>query len=253
MSDNFWPDGYVGGCLERTTEFGATCKAFAADDRVIWSDDECKALLENGQGRMMLPFIPMTFDQKSDGSCAWEALAGALQLSRAMSGQEFIRLNPLSGYAFTKVGRGKGGGGSSIDQNLQHARRHGLLPESIYPRSKGHMRSPSDELMDDEAPKHRIDEFLDIDHKWQAELRTALLSPFPVEFGLEGHAVYGCGLYDMDTVIYHNSWNGHKAPWGPWVCPELPDLTGFGLLPIRRINPAYGMFAVRSTTDAGTA
>jgi hypothetical protein len=174
-------------------------------------------------------------DQGRDGSCATESTAGAMQLIREWNNRDFVELNPLSIYAFTK-GRT---GGSSIDTNLVRARDVGILPESIWPRSKGWHNRPSLGMLNEHASKYRIDEFWDINT--MAELRTAVLSLFPVVFGWRGHSCVLVELTDMDTALYLNSWG---KSWGD---------NGIGEIQLDSIELArYGAFAVRSCVDSGT-
>ena len=248
------------GCLPRLSEFATYCPALA-DQVVLYTDEEIAELLDAGQGSVMIPFIPITLDQKSDKSCASAATTGGTHLAYSLTGNPCDELNHLSLYHYVKGSqRARDGGGSNIDANLRHARDVGILREAIYPQSAGHMKAPPKELMETEAPKHRIHEFLDVNEQadWRRELVTALLSPFPTIFGLRGHAVDGVGVLrdpaDPTTlrklrIVYHNSWDGSPAPWNPWMCPEYPDITGLGWVPIDWIEAKYGLFAIRTTVD----
>jgi len=222
------------GCNRRETRFGEVCGAFS-DNLDTWNDDVCREMIEHGVS--MKSHIREVKDQGQNGSCATESTTGSVQLIREFNGREFVKLNPLSLYAFTHASNRGGGGGSSIDSNLARARDEGILPESVWPRSKGWHEKPPQDLMEEHAAKYRIDEFWDVGNI--SEVRTALLAQLPVVFGWRGHSCCLVELISMEEAIYLNSWG---SDWGD---------DGLGRIKLSDIDFRYGAFAVRSVTDAG--
>ena len=172
--------------------------------------------------------VKQIFDQGSNGSCATESTTQSEQIVRAVAGQPFVLLNPLSIYRVTSGGRDRG---SSIDENLMFARETGILPESYWPRSKGFRATPPDGWQD-VAAKYRIDEFFDIGSI--DEVGTALLRGLPVVFGWQGHSCVLVELLSDTEAVYANSWS---KEWGD---------SGFGTIALSKINFSYGAFATRT-------
>lgn len=232
MSD-FFPDGYVAGCLPRASKFGEVCAM--AEDRidVITSEEKYRSLI--GEATLE-PLIRKRMDQGQIGSCATAATTGATLLIREFSGQEFVDLNWLSIYPFTNGGRDRG---SNIDRNLVQARDVGILPFSVWPTKTDWKTKPSAQLMSEHASNYRIDEFFDI--ATIEEVMSALVYGFPVVYGWKGHSCVLIALKDLTTAYYLNSWG---ADWGD---------NGVGTIKLREINFGYGAFAVRSAVDSRAA
>jgi hypothetical protein len=226
------PRGKATGCNPRHHPFATRCPAFAEKFHAIPVGDWPELLKVR---RSLRPSVSVILDQGKVGSCAFESTTQALHISRATKGLPFILLNPWSGYCFTG---GTRNGGSSIDDNLEHARDVGILPESVWPRSKGFSRRPPKSLLDEHASQFQIEEFWDINTV--EEIGTALLLGFPVVFGWSGHSCVFTDLLDVDTAEYCNSWS---ADWGD---------NGFGKLTLRSVNFKYGCFALRTVTEANT-
>ena len=140
-----------------------------------------------------------------------------------------VRLNPYFGYHTTSHGRDNG---SSIDENLEFARKYGIASQAVWPRSRGWRTEPSNEAKAD-ALKYRIAEFYDI-ASWE-EFGSALLLGFPVVFGYSGHSVLATSLVDTGRFEYLNSW----GQWGD---------EGYGVLQASKIYWPYGAFAIRTVT-----
>jgi len=226
------PNGKAKGCNPRRSKFGERCPAFAEKFNVIPPGDWPELLKVHHSLR---PSVSVILDQGSVGSCATESTTQAVMVNRATKGLPFLLLNPWSIYCFTG---GTRNGGSSIDDNLEYARDVGILPESVWPRSKGFSRKPPKSLLDEHASQFRIAEYWDINTT--AEIGTALLLGFPVVFGWSGHSCVFTDLLDVATAEYCNSWS---ADWGD---------DGFGKLSLRSVNFKYGCFALRTTNEANT-
>ena len=233
MSKLIIPPGKATGCLPRATTYGQCCDKLEDRVNVITDEEQIRDLIGKVSLRPHLKTIGV-YDQNGYGSCATESTAGATKLSRAASNRPYVQLNPLSIYAFTSGGVDRG---SNIDRNLEHARDIGILPEDVWPRSKGFRTKPPQELLDRHASRFRIDEFWDCGSV--DDVRTSLVLGFPVSFGWRGHSCVLIALKDMNTAYYLNSWG---ADWGD---------NGVGTISLRSINFGYGAFAVRSVTDAG--
>jgi hypothetical protein len=146
-------DHAIPGCLPRKFRPGERCPMLGEQIKIIPSGEWDAAAKDLGDS---LPqHITHVLDQDGVGSCATEATAGSVMLSRSVAGMESVLLNPWSIYATTSGGRD---GGSAIDDNLAFAREYGICPESIWPRSKGWRAKPSAEAME-EAKKFKIVEF----------------------------------------------------------------------------------------------
>ena len=226
------PPGKKKGCLPRRHPFATRCPAFGDHFNTIPVGDWPELLKVKPPLR---PFVPDIKDQDGRGSCATESTTQGLQTNRSTRGLPFIELSPWSIYCFTSGGRDQG---SSIDDNLEHARDVGIMPASIWPRSKGWRAKPPKLLLEEHASQFRIEEFWDINNI--EEIGTALLLGFPVVFGWSGHSVMFCDLLDVNTGEYANSWG---RDWGD---------NGFGKLSLRSVNFKYGCFALRTTNEANT-
>jgi len=231
MRRAFFPPGRVPGCLPRRSKYGQICPKLEDVVDVIPRDKWPELIAE---GVTLKPYVRQILDQNGVGSCATESTTQSVMVMQAWQKLPFTSLNPWSIYAFTSGGRDRG---SSIDDNLQHARDVGILPESVWPRSNGWRRRPPQALLDEHARKHRIDEFVDIDSI--EELGTALLKGWPVVFGWRAHSCVLLELLDRDRALYANSYGTN---WGD---------AGFGIIPLASVNFRYGAFAVRSVINPG--
>lgn len=226
MPDYSTPAEFKPGCLPRRSRPGEVCPLFGERIDVIpegdWPD-----LIEEID---LAPHVWQILDQDGVGSCATESTTQAVMATREFRGQERVLLNPWFMYHTTSGGRD---GGSNIDDNLVFARDKGIVPESVWPRSKGWRAKPSAEAYD-AALAYRIEEFYDISNV--AEFGTALLLGFPVVFGYPGHSILGVSLKTVDIIKYANSW---RPDWGD---------NGFGTCRFRDVVWGYGAWAVRTTT-----
>ncbi len=218
----------LGGCLPRRSRFGECCRPLADVIEII-PREQWAGLIGTVNLR---PKVRQILDQGSAGSCATESTTQAAMVIREVVGQPFELLNPWSIYHWTSGGSDSG---SSIDDNLQHAREYGILPESYWPRSKGWRADPPDGWKD-VAKAYRVDEFYDIANTEQ--VGTALLLGFPVVFGWQGHSCVLTGLLTTTTAEYANSW----GDWGD---------EGFGTIKLSSINFGYGAFSVRTAVSSG--
>jgi hypothetical protein len=179
------------------------------------------------------PFVKQVLNQGQVGSCAAEATTGALMIAKSFADSlaPFVLLNPYFVYNTTSGGRDAG---SAIDDNLAFARDKGIVPEAVWPRSKGWRTRPSAEAFE-AAKAHRILEFYDISSI--DEMVSALLKGFPVVYGSNGHAVCKVQHLDESKGLDLNSWS---ESWSDG---------GFGVWSTyRAVNWSYGAFAIRVTT-----
>lgn len=224
-----FPEGRIPGCLPRSSRPGAICPMASEHIKIIPRADWA-ALASQNKG--LRPFVKVVLNQGSVGSCATEATAGAVMITRAYAGLEHVLLNPWSIYATTSGGRDRG---SSIDDNLAFARDYGICPESVWSRSKGWNAKPTADAME-VAKKFRIAEFYDISSI--DEMVSAILQGFPVVYGSNGHAVCKVQHRDESSGLDVNSWG---TGWGDG---------GFGVwATYRAVNWAYGAFAVRAVSQ----
>lgn len=219
------PWGRATGALLRTDRPGQTCPLLS--ERITpLTDAELRELVGKNSSR---PFVKDILDQDGVGSCAAEAVTGALMIARAIAGQEHVLLNPWSLYNTTSGGRDSG---SNIGDNLSLARSQGIAPMSVWPRSRGWRTRLSAEAVE-AAKAFRIDEYYDV--LSAREMMTALALGFPVVYGASGHAVCKIEHTTMDYGIDLNSWGkGWKdGGFGVWAS-------------YRSINWGYGAYAVRT-------
>ena len=230
------PDGYKLGCKLRRSYPGQHFKLLEATGREIIPREQIADLIDPDMVRQMREAAGRAFDQGKVGSCAAEAATKGVMTRAVYDGYYPVLLNPLSIYAHTSGGRDQG---SSIGENLrfiQYDRKkaRGILPESVWPRSKGWRAKPPEEYYHSHGNLHIVSEAYDLTST--DEVRTALVQPEPVLFGARGHAQLLLGLLDRDTALCLNSWN---PTWGP---------NGDGTHPYKlsAINFAYGCYAVGS-------
>jgi hypothetical protein len=219
--------GYKRGCLPRASRFATRCPAFSDHIKPIPERDWPEAIRE---AKSLRPWVPCIFDQNGYGSCATESAGGGMQIVRAAAGRAPIELNPLSVYCFTKVGRD---GGSAIDTNLAQLRDVGILPEDIWPRSKGIHQKPPQDLLDEHAI--RIEEFYDLGSI--ADGVTAYYEGWPFVYARRGHSMLGVTIWQDLMFEALNSW-GKKSGDGGYVRESLYSDIDF----------RYGLFAVRTVT-----
>lgn len=217
------PPGKKTGCLERASKVGQWCPLASEQIEIIprgeWPDLIGKVNLRKR--------VHQIKDQDGVGSCATESTAQSIEITRDVSGQDFVQLNPWFIYYHTSGGRDRG---SSIDENLRFVRERGVAPETIWPRSNGWRTRPSEEAYE-AARKYRILEFYDITST--QEVGSALLLGFPVVYGWQGHSCVLTRLLSVDEAEYANSWG---TRWGD---------EGFGRIGLHEINFRYGAYAVR--------
>jgi hypothetical protein len=220
---NQWPIGRIPGCLPRKWKLGA--KFPLARERIkIIPRADWPALAKQ---QRMRQYIPTVLDQDGVGSCATESTTGGVMTIRAYRGLPFVLLNPWFIYHTTSGGRDAG---SSIDENLDFVREHGIAPESVWPRSKGWRAKPSAEAYEAAKP-FRIREAFDISTVDEAV--SALFDDYCIVYGAKGHSVLKVE-YDKDL----NSWG---RDWGN---------DGIGLwASVNAINWNYGAFAIRNTVE----
>lgn len=224
MSKLIIPNGKKTGCLPRTSRPGEVCPLFREYIDVI-PQEEWKEYVGKIDLRDHVNHIK---DQDGVGSCATESTAQGVEVSRDFAGFEWVRLNPWFIYYHTSGGTDRG---SSIDDNLRFVRENGVVPESVWPRSKGWRTKPSEEAYE-AALNFTIEEFFDLSSI--AEAGTALLKGFPVVFGWEGHSVLYTSVITRRKGEYANSWD---SDWGD---------EGFGELAFSEVNWQYGAFAIRT-------
>lgn len=226
-----YPPDRIPGCLYRKSLPGQVCPMAADHIKVIpraqWGD----YAKQIGGGQGLRPFVKTVLDQNGAGSCATESTTGATMISRAFAGLDHVVLNPWFIYHTTSGGRDSG---SSIDENLEFVREHGIAPESVWPRSKGWRATPSAEAVE-AAKAFKILEFYDVASV--NEFVSALLQGYPVVWGANGHAVCAVAHLDDTKPLILNS-------WGDW------EDHGFGVwATYRAIEWGYGAWAVRTTTE----
>ncbi len=217
------------GCLPRASKFGEWSPAAADHIKIIPRQERLRMIKEREDRNLtMRDVIPVIFDQNGKGSCAGESSVGSLVTARSFAGLDYVLLNPWSLYYFSGGGRD---GGSNIDTNLQYLRDQGVLPMSVWPRSKGLRRPPKD-LMEEHAVKYRVDEFYDIRNA--EEFKSALALGFTVVCGRRGHSMYWFEMLDDDRGRVANSW----GQWGDKGC-TIERVS-------RDVNWNYGAWATRT-------
>lgn len=149
-----------------------------------------------------------TLDQDGAGSCAWEATANCLMVTRWQQTGEFTLLNPWTGYSRTN----RSDTGSDPAENFDVCKQFGLIPDAAWPRASHAWRSlPPD--ADALAAPYRIDEVFRITNR--AELISCVGRRIPVNIGVNwqggGHAILGCCCLPSGLRIknsWGSTWNG---------------------------------------------
>lgn len=222
-----YPEAFKPGCLPRKFRPGEKCPMLASRIKIIPSGDWEAAAKELGDS--LRRKVPVVLYQNVN-SCACESSTGAVMLSRSIIGLPHVLLNPLFVYHTTSGGSDNG---SSIDDNLVFIRKHGIAPESVWPRSKGFRAKPSDEAYEAAKP-FKIEEFYGINTN--NEFVSALLAGYSVVFGSNGHAILGIQHMGSYPLILNS--------WGDW------EDGGFGKwCSYNAINWDYGAFAVLLPTQ----
>jgi hypothetical protein len=229
MEPNPVPRGRATGCLPRVSRPGEWFPLYSERLDVLTDAEieEIGPLVNNQQ------FVEEVLDQNGHGSCATESTGQDTMVIRAFSGQPFVLLSPLFIYNTTSHGRDAG---SSIDENLRFVREKGIAPESLYPRSGGFRRKPSEEAIA-EALKYRVEEFYDI--TTVRELLSSLALGYPVVYGARGHSVLKLQYLGNGRTLDVNSWgtNWKNGGFGEWASPS-------------NVNWRYGAWAARTVVEA---
>ena len=166
------------------------------------------------------------FNQGSVGSCASEALCGAMQVLRAIEGQQKIVFNPYGVYGRVNGGRDAG---SSLQDNLSFIQQYGCFPEDVWPRSKGWRAEPTKEAYE-AAKAYRLKEAATVRNR--EEFGSAVMDGHPVYCGYPGHAIFGVEIIDQNRFWYMNSWGPN---WG---------INGRGTLSFSQVAWYYGAYAI---------
>jgi hypothetical protein len=249
MKDWTTPPDFVPGCLPRTSEVGEWFpRASDRIDVISASEvaDRIELLIDTRRClRFHIPAIGL-YDQDGVGSCTLEGAHGALKLKRAAEGQPFVEFNPWPGYGAT----GSRDTGRNIDRILVHMRENGAIPEELWPRYRNgrivhrwNERLP-DALWKEQAPRYRVDEWLDVEN-WE-EARTCLLQLEPVVFGHDNHAEVMFCCVDRDHFGVLGSWGKYSRYPRPF-----PNLPGCHIMHRRDIEWGYGAWSPVSAVDAG--
>lgn len=168
-----------------------------------------------------------TSDQAGNGSCAADSGNNLKAACDTRQGLPLVVYNPLFTYHTTSGGVDCG---SRIGENVEHLRDFGACPEEVWPRSKGFRAKPSQEA-------YRVANFFRLREifycETRAELVSALLQGYSVHGGYSGHAVAFCQYLQGGKLLFKNSWGN----WGD---------NGFGVLSLRRVYLAYGVYAYKS-------
>lgn len=218
-----WPEGRKPGCLPRVTKPGTVFPRLSEQIEIIPSSEWSKYV-----GASLRGFVTEVLDQDGVGSCATEATAGCMMITRAYHGLPHVALNPWFIYHHTSGGRDNG---SSIDDNLQFFMKYGCAPAEVWPRDEGWNRKPSNAAYS-AALNFRVQEVFDI--TTVNEMVTALLKGFAVVYGANGHAVCKVEHLDEKRGLDLNSWG---TDWGDG---------GFGVwASYRSVDFSYGAFAIR--------
>lgn len=225
------PPGRKLGALTRNDRPGENCGYWAEQsDTYIIPQEEWGEWIEAGID--LRKNCNMVFDQNGIGSCAAEGACGALDITRDVAGLPFVEFSPLFTYHTTSGGSDRG---STLNDNLRELKTTGACPEAIWPRSKGFRAKPSEEAYE-AAKAYRIVEYYEI-RNW-LEMGSAMLQRFPVYAAYAGHAWVALKPVNTRQLTWRNSWG---TSWGDG---------GYGVLNASRVQFSYGIYAIRTATEA---
>lgn len=226
----------LGGAVPRDDQPGSGC-SFLRDQpgfALIPPQDWAGII---AAGNNLSSFVWSILNQALVGSCASEAAAGGLKVVRRQSGLDDIEYNPYGAYGRVNGGRDNG---STLGGNLQFIRDFGAFPELVWPRSQGWRAKPSEEAYA-AAKLNRLDEYYEVS-SW-AEIGTAVLNGWIVNFGLPGHSVLFVDMLNDLQGLYLNSW---AASWGQKSIHNDIVPGGFGVASRRSVQLNYGVYAYRT-------
>jgi len=236
-----YPNGVKPGCLPRVSKVGAR---WPVADEVIDIKPQYEWLEFIETDTSLMKYRPWTLYQNGIGSCGTETITAAVGYLQKRQTGHAPKLNPWSVYWKTSGGRDRG---SSLDENLEYVRDHGICPDSVWPRyGEGDRvinpwnREPSDEAKE-VARNHCILEFCDAVSL--LHVGSLLCAKLPVMFGWQGHACLLVKLLDEWQAVYDNWW---KTGWNSSEWQEYGD--GYGMIDLREIDFRYGAFGLMSAT-----
>jgi len=178
--------------------------------------------------------IPST-DQMQTNFCWAHSSTGAVMLLRARQNEPFVPLSATAIACKIKNFRNVGGWGA---ESLEYIAEHGVPSLTYWPQGnegiKKHYDSPTTW---ENAAKHKVTEWMDMQPRSKAQLVTCLLLNIPVvsDFSWWGHSVVTLSLMSLNpfrTLI----WNSWGDAWGD---------NGTGILEGSKAIPD-GMIAPRS-------
>lgn len=202
-----------------------------ADRMTVIPESDWPVKLADPDCPRLRPYVWDILDQDGVGSCASEAITGAIMCRREFAGAPRLKLNPWFAYHTVSGGVDMG---STLQDNVAFVRDKGVCTQDVWSRSEGWQATPSREAYQD-GLRHRLLEAVDVTNK--AEFGTCVLLGIPVYFGYSGHAIFAVDLIDTLRFRYANSWD---EGWGD---------QGFGSLAFEEVMWLYGAYGILGVTQ----
>jgi hypothetical protein len=156
-------------------------------------------------------------NQQNTNYCWCNAVVGAMEVSRAVSGFPYLDLSPASVAAQIKGYRNQGGwGGEALDFIVDH----GIAKSSEWPANYWQNSKYLTQDLKQKMLTRRIFGFYDIQNRDFEGAASLVLQNIPVPIGLNwwGHEVYAVDLVAIDNVTFgfrfRNSWGDDYGDQG---------------------------------------
>ncbi len=165
-------------------------------------------------------------DQNGKGYCWFHSGVSANLIVRAVMGEPYVDLSAYSGACIIKGYKDEGGWGS---EGVEWEAENGCATSEFWPQ-QSMSRSNDTPAMRENAKKHRILEWMDLEPNNKAQLVTCLLSGIPVvvDFNWWSHSVCAIDVVSLSPfqIRIWNSWGDKWSENGTGIIEgnkAIPD------------------------------